>query len=146
MKSDIWKVLDYSLEIMKSALNDVSKINLSDKNKALDLLFKGIIHIVAIPVLSKVISKKIPVIGSFFSKIIKKILTLVSDKIKFDGEDPKEERELDSLQDYSGSKIALASKRIEKVLSSSISVVQLPIKIGLAITSSILIIFIYLIN
>ena len=47
MKKDIWEIVDYSLDILKLSVEDVSKINntITEENKkdVLSLLFKGII-------------------------------------------------------------------------------------------------------
>jgi len=95
MKSDIWGIVDYSLKIMKSAVNDMNQVNnqitISNRKDINGLLFKGIIHIVTIPMMSKIISNKVPFVGGIVNRIVKKILVLVSDKIKFNEENLTQE-------------------------------------------------------
>lgn len=75
MKKDIWGITDYSLDILKQSISDVSKVNgqINEENKkeVLFLLFKGVIHIVTIPLFCEVIAKRIPLIGFIISSVIK---------------------------------------------------------------------------
>ncbi|WP_405205364.1 hypothetical protein [Aquimarina sp. LLG6339-5] len=154
MKSDIWGILNYSLEIMKSAITDMVQVNnqVNEENRkdVLGLLFKGIIHIVTIPMISKVISDKVPLIGGIVNRIVKKILTLVSDKVKFDEEKlkkelNKKEGESNALKIYSNS-ISSATKGLEKIMNFTFGVAQFPLKIIFGIVFLLLILFLYLIN
>jgi len=154
MKSDIWGIVDYSLNIMKSAVQDLSKVNhqitVENRKDVLGLLFKGVIHIVTIPLLSKVISEKVPLVGSVANKAVKKALTLISDKVKFDEANLTRELDKDSQQPspieaYSNS-ITTASNSLEKVTNISFGVVQFPLKLAFFITLFFLVIFLYLIN
>ena len=56
MKKDIWGIVNYSLEIMKSSVQDLNQVNnqvtKENKKDVLGLLFKGIMHIVTIPLKS----------------------------------------------------------------------------------------------
>lgn len=154
MKSDIWGIVDYSLEIMKSAVNDMNQVNSQvtkeNRKDVLGLLFKGIIHIVTIPMMSKVISEKIPFVGGIVNRIVKKVLILVSDKVKFDDENLKQELkknegESNAIQIYSSS-ISSVSKGLEKVMNFTFGVAQFPLKFGFVIIFLTLILFLYLIN
>lgn len=154
MKSHMWGIVNYSLDIMKSAVTDMNQINnqvtKENRKNVLGLLFKGIIHIVTIPMLSKVISDKVPFIGELVNGIVKKILTLVSDKLKFDEgklekEMNKTEKEPNALQVYSNS-ISSVSKGLEKVMNFTFGVAQWPLKIGFGIVFLLLLLFLYLIN
>ncbi len=154
MKSDMWRIVDYSLEIMKSAVNDMNQVNnqmtKDNRKDVLGLLFKGIIHIVTIPMMSKVISDKVPFVGGIVNRIVKRILILVSDKVKFDEEDLKQElrkkeSEPNAIQVYSNS-IASVSKGLEKVMNFTFGVAQFPLKMGFGIFFLILVLFLYLIH
>lgn len=154
MKSDMWGIVDYSLEIMKSAISDMNQVSnqMTKENRkdVLGLLFKGIIHIVTIPMMSKVIADKVPFVGGFVNRIVKRILILLSDKIKFEEENLKQElrkkgSEPNALQIYLSS-ISAVSTGLEKVLNFTFGVAQFPIKIGFGIILLILILFLYLIN
>ena len=116
----------------------------------LGLLFKGIIHIVTIPMMSKVISNKVPFVGGFVNSMVKKVLILVSDKVKFDEENLKQELrkkegELNATQVYSNS-ISAVSAGLEKVMNFTFGVAQFPLKIGTGFIALILILFLYLLN
>ncbi len=154
MKSDIWGIVDYSFDIMKSAVNDINQVNnqitKNNRKEVLGLLFKGIIHIVTIPLISKVISDKVPFVGRIVKSIVTKILTLVSDKMKFDEDNLKQELEKNEnesniLKIYSNS-ITGASNGLEKVMNFTFGIVRFPLKLGFGIIASFLILFLYLIN
>ncbi len=154
MKWDMLGIINYSLEIMKSAVVDInqvnSQVNKENRKDVLGLLFKGIIHIVTIPMVSKVVSDKVPFVGGIVNIIIKKILTLVSDKVKFDEEKLKQElnkkeNEPNALKVYLTS-ISSTTEGLEKVMNFTFSVAQFPLKIGLSIILLFLILFLYIIN
>lgn len=90
MKSDIFNIVDYTIEMMESALKDVKQLNgsVSSNNSTenLKLLFKGMIHIVTIPTFLSVISVKLPLTGFVFRGLIKRIFFLISDRISFKNE------------------------------------------------------------
>lgn len=154
MKSDLLGVINYSLDIMKSAVKDLKNVgkhvNQENKKDILGLLFKGITHIVTIPMISKIISDKIPFIGGVINKIVKKILTLVSDKIKFDDTKLKEElskndNDSNAFNFYSNS-ISSTMEGLENVLNFTFGIAKFPLKIGLCIVLLILLPFLYFIN
>jgi len=149
MKRDIWGIVDYSLEIMKSSVSDMNHISnqLTSENRknVLGLLFKGIIHIVTIPMMAKVISEKVPLVGGFVNRIVKRVLILVSDKVKFDEENlkqelQKKEGEPNGFQSYANT-ISLASNGLEKIMNFTFGIAQFPLKIGFGITFLILVLF-----
>ena len=91
IKSDIYYIVKFTLEITESALTDINKINSKitkvNRKEVFGLLFKGIIHIVTIPTLSKVIIDKVPFVAGLVNKIVKRVLILVTEKIKFSSEE-----------------------------------------------------------
>jgi len=154
IKSDLWGIIDYSLEIMKSIVYDSyvvnNQINEENKKDVLSLLFKGVIHIITIPMISKVISEKIPLIAGIVKRIVKQILSLVSDKIKFNEENLKQELDIknekpNALKVYTNSIIS-ATKGLEKVLNFTLGIAQFPLKIVFGILFLVLALFLYLIN
>ena len=154
MKSDLWSIIAYSLEIMQSAVQDIDQVNSSitkeNRKEVLSLLFLGIIHIVTIPMLSKVISDQVPIVGGLLNGIVKRVLTLVSDRFSFDEEVLDQEIEekdgpSTTLQHLSNG-ISSASQGLEKVLDYTFGIAQLPIKLVLFFVLILLITFIYLIN
>ncbi|MCF2875557.1 MULTISPECIES: hypothetical protein [unclassified Tenacibaculum] len=154
MKSDMWGIINYSLDIMKSAVADINEVSnqttKENRKDVLSLLFKGVIHIITIPMVSKVVSDKVPFVGGIINRIIKKILTLVSDKVKFDEEKlknelSKNEDEPDALKVYLKS-ISFASNGIKKVMNFTFGVAQFPLKVLFGIILLLLTLFLYLIN
>lgn len=153
IKSDFLSIIDYSLGIMKSCVVDLdqvhSKITGENRTEVLGLLFKGVIHIVTIPVMSKVIAEKVPFVGGFLQGIAKKVLTLVSEKVQFDEvlleEELKEEKEENRFISKYTQLISLASNGINRLLSITIGIAQIPVLIAFVFTILILAIFLFLI-
>ncbi|GAA0715640.1 hypothetical protein GCM10009430_10370 [Aquimarina litoralis] len=154
MKSDMWGIISYSLDIMKSAVTDINQVNnqvnKDNRKDVLGLLFKGIIHIVTIPMVSKIVSDKVPFVGGIVNRIVKKILTLVSNTIKFDEIKLKEELnkqndEPNAIKIYTNS-ISNATLGLEKIMNFTFGVAQFPLKIVFGIIFLILLLFLYLIN
>ncbi|MGB1207079.1 MAG: hypothetical protein ACPG5B_15645 [Chitinophagales bacterium] len=154
MKSDIWQIINYSLDIMHSMIKDLNQINhqINPENRknVLGLLFKGIIHILTIPMLSQIVAEKVPFVGGIIKIFLKKILTLIANVIKFDEailkrELQKDSKESNTLQMYSKS-IAAASVGLEKIINLTFKIAQLPLKIAFTISLVTLVYFIYLIH
>lgn len=153
IKSDFLGIIDYSLDIMKSCVVDLkqvsSKITGENRKEVLGLLFKGVIHIITIPVLTKVITDKVPFVGGFLQGIAKKVLTLVSEKVQFEEvmleeEMNKKEKEDGFVETYT-QLISLASNGINKLLSITIGIAQFPVLIAFSFTMLVLAIFLFLI-
>lgn len=154
MKKDLWGIIEYSLGIMKTAVSDINQVSKQikpeNRKEVLGLVFKGVIHIVTIPMLSKVISDKIPLLGGVVNSFVKKVLTLVSDKIKFD--EVQLEEELQKKKDEPGAlkvyanTLSSASTGLEKILNVTFGVAQFPIKTFFFISATFLFLFLYLIN
>ncbi|TCI94925.1 hypothetical protein [Tenacibaculum sp. M341] len=152
MKMDILKISNYSLEIMKLAIKDLSntKSQITSENRGyvFSLLFKGILHIVTIPILTHAVTDKIPLIGGFFGKIIRKVLIFISDKIDFKEVEVShisEEEGTDTIDSYIEN-INFGSESLEKLVSFSFKVVKLPVFLLFTACLLILIFFIYIIN
>lgn len=154
LKKDIWNIANYSLNILKSVIEDLSNVNsqITDANRkdVLSLVFKGIIHIVTIPMLAKIVTSKIPILGSLISKLIKKILVLLSDKLEFDDEKieelvVKDSENNEGFNSYIKS-VDNASKGLETLVTFTFKVAKIPFLIIFIVSISILCLFIYLIN
>jgi ABC-type multidrug transport system fused ATPase/permease subunit len=154
MKSDIWSIIDYSFNTMQLATGDLSqinnKLNKENRKNTLGLLFKGILHILTIPILTQVISEKLPLIGNTLNNFLKKVGNIISDRIQFETtEDLAKEKEemMDNkeLNNYATT-ISKASLKAEKILTKAFGIAQLPLKIGFFITILFLLAFLYLIN
>lgn len=153
LKSDVNAIMQYTLDILKSCVVDLSKLSthtlrMRPKN-TLQLLMKGITHIITIPVLTDVIVKKVPIIGRLINSIIKKILISISNTVRFksieDNVIQTDEMTPSELIQFYTKAVIGASNGLSTILSISTNVVQLPIKISFGIVFSILTLFIYLI-
>ncbi|SNR15491.1 hypothetical protein [Tenacibaculum jejuense] len=155
MKNDILEIVDYSLDILKLAIQDISKINnqitVDNKNDVLSLVFKGIIHIVTIPLLTKSVTSKIPFIGRIASSLIKRVLTVVSNRLEFKEDNiedfvasPLEEKH--KLYTAYMKTIIATSNGLETFISFVFRVLKIPMLVFFFFSSSALLLFLYLIN
>lgn len=154
MKKDIWGIADYSLDIMETAIGDIklvnSQIDIDNKQEVHSLLFNGVIHIVTIPVLSGVISEKVPFVGWIVNKLVKKVLTLVSDQFIFDQDlllsDPVNLDASSNMAEKESQTIKSVSLSLKKLMDLSFGVAQFPLIVVFVISCLLLGGFIYLIN
>jgi len=154
MKKDIWGIADYSLDIMQDAITDLKQVSnqVDNENRGyvMSLLFKGILHIVTIPILSRVITEGIPFIGWIVNKVVKKVLTLISEKISFAQNISRQEHLNSEYEtnyiDSQSELIKGASSGLEKIMNFSFAIVQIPLKILFVLSILLLVVYIYLIN
>lgn len=153
LKTDLTGIVEYAFGVMKSGATDLSKVSnkITPENRKdiLGLLFKGVIHIVTIPMMGKAASNKVPVFGVVVKSMINKVLTIVSNNIKFDeasleAELNKEDSEPGFVESYT-SAISSATKGLNKTMSKTVGVAQYPLMIGFLIALVTLITFLYLI-
>lgn len=152
MKKDIYSVIEYSLNILKECIIDLNNVSLvtSEKNrqKTINLLFLGIIHIVTIPIITETLSKKIPLIGGFFSKLSKEIIHLATSRIKFKYDSNKNELINNNTTIVTNSYITSIDSsilRLNKLLSTVLRIIQMPFIIAAIINSFLLIVLLYVI-
>lgn len=153
IKNDLKEVLEYSFDIFELALLDTSSIKsnlqLSDNSESKKLLFQGIIHIVMIPLISRVIGNKIPLIGGFLESIIIKVFSNIAGQINFNqiiktninqniGTNKNDEGSVQSTQ--------LQHLKLEKIINIAFRIAQFPIKILFFLSIIFLVILIYFIN
>ena len=150
LKSDILGIMDYSMGIMRSAAKDIdtAKVHLPPEKRkdALRMLYKGIIHIVTLPMLTTAVSAKIPILGGLVNRFIRKVITALSDKIHID------ERMLDGVgvgyvseEEGGASALVSGNKAVEKVLDVAFRVAQFPFKVFLYVFGGLLFMFLYFI-
>ena len=67
IKKDVLHIINYSFDILKQAISDLNQIktdtSFKNLNQSVDLLFKGIMQLVTIPMITKAVNKKL-IIGS----------------------------------------------------------------------------------
>ncbi len=154
MKKDMWGIINYSLNIMNDAvidMNDVGdKMTPGNRKNVLGLLFKGIIHIVTIPMMSQAISENVPLVGRPVKAFVKKVLTLVADKVIFSEEDfqdqMEESKETDNPFELYSKIISGASRGLEKILDITFGVAQFPLALVFGIVLLVWYLFIRIIN
>lgn len=151
LKTDVLGIMDYSMGIMKAAAADIdtAKVNIPPEGRkdALRMLYKGIIHIVTLPMLTTAISAKIPIVGGLINRFVRKVIVALSDKITID------ESMLEShgsglaiLEDEVGAvAVKAGNKSLKKVMDVSVGVAQFPFKVLLYLFGGLLFLFIYLI-
>ena len=154
MKQDIWSIADFSLDIMRQAVDDLGQvkdqIKPENRKDVLALLFKGILHLVTIPMITKALSDRIPFLGGIVAGFIKRILTVLSDRLKFDEKNLTSELnkgadEEDAVGVFQRL-IKGASIGLEKIVDFTFGVARFPLKVLFAISGSILALFVYLIG
>lgn len=153
MKSDFLKILQYSLDILRSCVEDLrtagGKVTAGNKKEVLALLFKGVICIVMIPTISKAVSDRIFIIGGILKGIMRRMLFLASDRIKFDDSALnlalQEETDPSKVLKIYVQLITHARSGLSKIVGISMSVVQLPVKLVFGLVFSMLVLLLYLV-
>ena len=153
IRDDIWGVIEYSFDILKKAIDDIGDVgrNMKNGNKKniLGLLFTGVIQVVTIPLLTKVIKNKVPVLGSSIAGVFNKVLSIVSSSVVFKNDDYTSNTPHNPEEPISSSKLHSISKvsdGVENVLENTFKVVQWPLKLAVIIFALVLVIFVYLVN
>jgi hypothetical protein len=154
MRNDVGGIVDYSLSIMETSIDDIdeidNRITSDNKKDVLGLLFQGIIHIVTIPMLSEALEQKVAFVGKITKGFMKKSLMMISDRIDFD-EDNINENIVDDGENIEGfntykKTIANTRKTSSKITNGISRIVSIPFKLVFCISIALLIIFIYLIH
>ena len=149
IKSDVLEIINYCFQIMKQIISESSQFN-NENKETLNLLFKGIVHVVALPMINEAITKNVPLVHKMINTIVTNIFTSISNKIKFENATPKQEtvgeETKSQLKESLVKKIDYANRGIEKVIGVSLGIVNVPFKIGFGIVLTILVIFILIVN
>lgn len=170
LRKDILSIIDYIMKLMKSTAGDTNQTpwNFSSEQqvKSMKLLFSGITHVVILPVINKVLTKKIPLLGAMVSGFVGRILSSISNRIKFDSASLKsitydsvtmetdasiksnmpEDHEQDSSQLNFEKRMSYANKGVSRLVVLTTNMATIPLAILFWICFLILIIFIYIIN
>ncbi len=155
LKMDVSRITNYAMNLMKAALKDSThwKSNLSkeQQEESMQLLFKGIIHIVILPVVSKVLSNKIPVLGMMVSGFVERILSAVANRVSFEGEEHTSNQKVADANSDDQSvltwleRVDFAEKGIQKIVHITSNIARIPMAILFWICFIILVTFLYLI-
>ena len=83
IKNSALDVIKYSLDLSKNIQQDVQAVQKqmtdSEKARKYELYYKGVLHLITIPVVCEAIVQKIPFVGWAFSGILRRILSAVAD-------------------------------------------------------------------
>lgn len=151
LKSDVLGIMGYSMGIMKSAAADIdtAKVNIPPEGRkdALRMLYKGIIHIVTLPMLTTAISAKIPLVGGLINRFVKKVIVALSDKITIDESMLQSHVDGQAIIEDEASVVAIkaGNKSLAKVMDVTVGVAQFPFKVLLYLFGGLLFLFVYLI-
>lgn len=153
LQTDLIGIMEHSLGILKSAIGDLQRtgklMTKEARARNFALLFKGIVHVVTIPTLSRIISNKVPFVGGILKGLVRRILTLAADRFRY------HDKQIDAIvqQEEGPSKVIEVYEQaisgsitgIRKLIVFARKAVQLPFKLVFIITFSILLLFLYLI-
>jgi len=83
IKNDVLEVIDYSLSLTKNIQQDTqaiqSQMTGEDKERKYELFYKGVLHLITIPIVSGVVGKKIPLVGGFAGGLVRRVLAAATD-------------------------------------------------------------------
>lgn len=154
MKEDIKGIVEYVLDVMKRAVEDVhagtQKLKIGSKKDTLSLLFNGVMHVVAIPTVSQGIKSRIPFLGGFLGMIARKVLSAVARVVKVDDEDntigDKVEVNESRILEIYKSGIDKMNGGVERAVGVGYKIVRLPFLILLIVISLFLWMLIWMVN
>ncbi len=152
LKADLHDILMYSYEILKASLNDLNKMSdsISPENKpdVVNLMFKGVIHIVTIPLVARAISRKIPLVGGLLKRIINRTLSIIASLFKIDTKQiehkpTEEDTDAAFLESYS-TMVNRASQSTGTLISSAFRVAIIPLVLVSSLVIMALFWFVYI--
>lgn len=87
-KSTVPKIIDFTTGTVQAILVDIKQVQSvvtpENEKQKYGMLFKGVFHLVTIPMITEAIAEGIPIIGGFLKKIIKRLLLIISAQLKID--------------------------------------------------------------
>jgi hypothetical protein len=154
LKLDIWRIIEYAIDLMKSVVSDIDKIKnqISPKSRRriFTLVFKGIIHIIIIPFWAVAFTEGIPIIGRPIKWIVVQILSFISDQLKLEEisaaievDKSKNKKDFLTLQSEIFSQ---ESAQLKKALSFSLNIAQIPLFFYFFVSILFLSILIFILN
>lgn len=154
LKLDIWRIIEYTIDLLKSVVADIDKIKnqISPKSRrsVFTLVFKGIIHIIVIPFWAVAFTEGIPIIGRPIKWIVVQILSFISDQLKLEEiRTAVELNESKNKKDFltTQSEIFLEeSSQLKKALSFSLNIAQLPLIFYFFVSLIFLSVLIFILN
>lgn len=154
LQSDIKRLTNYSLSVLKGIVTDLDQLNMTtdqtNRAEVLKLLFLGITHLITIPVTSSIVGSKVPFVGGMVSGLVRRILTRMSNIFHFDklalGQATVEAGEEGKVLPYYLASVAGIHKLIDKTLDIAMKVVQWPLGIVFGGLVLVTLFFLWLIN
>lgn len=152
MEKDLRSVVEYTLGMLDSVMRDVQRagmgINQKNFRPMLTLLFQGMMHIVTIPILSQILSDRIPLIGGLFSRFMERLLGYVSDRFGqaeavVQATATAHSSSPENWLNTSQASIQSLSNGLSRLLQTSRRIAQWPLKVAFAITSLLLVAWVW---
>lgn len=156
LRKDLVGIIDYALTILKMSVNDAiatnKNITKANASRLLPQLFKGIIHIIVIPVVSGTITSKVPLVGGLLGRFVRKVFRTVANLVKFDELSKEDlahfsnETERKKLILSYNSSIDKVSKTSQNIVSAALRITKFPLVVAGLTVFLILALLIYLVN
>ena len=134
LRNDITEAIKAGMDLSKEVTRDVRNVYVLKENNAFGFpsfaeIFRGVMHVVIVPITIAVLKKKIPIIGGLFSGLVRKLANLTTRKtIKSLAEEHPEILDVDPPEDVKEARWIERSKKIEKVADSTGRIVSTSIK------------------
>ena len=145
IKKDVLHIINYSFDILKQAISDLNQIktdtSFKNLNQSVDLLFKGIMQLVTIPMITKAVNKKLIIGSKIINYLIEKILNLLIEKLDFSKINLKESYSFSETLNSFSKIIDSYSIKLEKLISVVLKKINIPVLILLTLISSIIFLF-----
>lgn len=153
LKGDMNEVLRYSLQLFQSILADLrhtrAQLTAENKKYKYQLLYQGIIHIISIPVLSKALGGKIPLIGFLVEGLVKKILTAAGNRFRWEEAHQQATGTVEdegATIDHDIQRVNADIRGIDAFTAALFKVVRIPFLVVFVISLLLLLLFLALIN
>lgn len=134
LRNDITEAIKAGMDLSKEVTRDVRNVYVLKEHDALGFpsfaeIFRGVMHVVIVPITISVLKKKIPIIGGLFSGLVRKLANLTTSKtIKNLAEEHPEILDVDPPEDVEEATWIERSKKIENIADSTGKVISTSIK------------------
>ncbi|MTB50787.1 hypothetical protein [Lewinella sp. W8] len=155
-REDLSALLAYSTSILRDVVTDVDTLNAGttkeNRGERLLLLYRGVLHLVTIPVAADVIGNKVPLVGGVIAGVVRWVLTVAANTFasKKNGftvtPTESDDQEPGKILPVYVNSVNRFNTVIQRALEIGIQLVQFPFKVGLIMLAALLMLLIYLVN
>jgi len=154
MKSDIGGIMEYTIEILKEAISDISELNqnmkATEKKESIKLLYLGIMHVVTIPSITSAIKKSHRIVGYPLSWLIRKIFVSLANAVTMEDLEKSVKTSYAKRNQTYEQEVkegAIIHKNVlQKIVDIAISTIEFPFKFLFVINLMFFIILTYILN